>query len=241
MKYSSDSQPIFDRKIRRKHKRREPTICKWLRDRTSGIDYGFELHDASGKHPIHLNRNEEVLAHFARIQAEQRSWLSRMTNLNFVDHFTNAATFYFAGAGETKKPETLVLIDIDCKKTGTLGGAMAFAEFLKNEHFPNLYIEVSTHGNGAHGFFVLEKCGCGPEFINDILLHQLQSWLRQILIERDFDVENVEIKGTLPVVVWGDEYREVTNYRSGTLAKLPRLGTPDKGDRSKEHHKADCL
>ena len=241
MKYSSGSQPIFDRKIRRKHKRREPSIYKWLRDRTSGIDYGFELHDEKGKHPIHLNRNEEVLAHFARIQAKQRSWLSRMSNQQFSDHFTNAATFYFAGAAEPKKPETLVLIDIDCKKTGTLDGAMAFAEFLKNEHFPNLYIEVSTHGNGAHGFFVLEKCDLEPEYINDILLHRLQSWLREILKERDFDVENVEIKGTLPVVVWGNEYREVTNYRSGTLAKLPRLGTPERESRSKENHKAVCL
>ncbi|MHB0958245.1 MAG: hypothetical protein ACYC0X_12265 [Pirellulaceae bacterium] len=228
MKYYSSSQPFFDRKNGRKRTRREPSIYKWLRDRTSGIDYGFELRDEKGKHPIHLNRNEEVLAHFARLRDGNRSWLSRISNLNFLDHFTNAGTFFFAGAAEPKKPETLVLIDIDCKKTGTLDGAMAFAEFLKNEHFPNLYIEVSTHGNGAHGFFVLEKCDFGAEPINDLLLRRLQSWLRQILKERDFDVENVEIKGTLPVVVWGDQYREVTNYRSGTLAKLPRLGTPDK-------------
>lgn len=228
MKYSSSSQPTFTRKKWRKRQKREPSIYKWLRDRTSSIDYGFELRDEKGKHPIHLNRNEEVLAHFARLRAEQRSWLSRMTNLNFVDHFTNAATFYFAGAAESKKPETLVLIDIDCKKTGTLDGAMAFAEFLKNEHFANLYIEVSTHGNGAHGFFVLEKCDLGPEYINDLLLKRLQPWLRESLKEQDCDVENVEIKGTLPVVVWGNEYREVTNYRSGTLAKLPRLGSPER-------------
>jgi hypothetical protein len=105
---------------------------------------------------------------------------------------------------------------------------MAFAEFLKNEHFPGLYIEVSTHGRGAHGFFVLEKYDLGAEFVNDLLLHRLQPWLRQVLKEQGFDVENVEIKGTLPVLVWGTQWRELANYRSGTPAKLPRLGTPER-------------
>ena len=30
------------------------------------------------------------------------------------------------------------------------------------------------------------------------------------------------------MIVWGHERLEVTNYRSGTLAKLPRLGSPEK-------------
>ena len=218
---------IFHQKRKRKPQRKQ-SIYKWLRHRTSGIDYGFETLDQKGKHPVHLNDNESVLGHFAELRAGHRSWLNRISNQNVVDHFTDVATFYFAGASERKKPETLVLIDIDCKKRGTLEGAMAFAEFLKNNHFPNLYFEVSTHGKGGHGFFILDKCDCGAEFVNDLLLHRLQPWLRQILKEQGFDAENVEVKGTLPVLIWGTEWREVTNYRSGTLAKLPRLGTPEK-------------
>lgn len=210
--------------------RRKQTIFKWLRDRVSGIDVGVEIEDDNGKHPIHLNSNSQVLDHFAQLRNEERSFLKRISNMNFVDHFDEVSTFYFSGAAEPKKPETLILIDIDCKKTGSLQGAMAFAEFLRNEHFANLYIETSTHGRGAHGFFVLDKCGFGDEYVNRLLLHRLQSWLRRLLKEGDWDVENVEIKGTLPVIVWGKERLEVTNYRSGTLAKLPRLGTSEKED-----------
>ena len=217
--------PTFGPKLK---PRRKQTIYKWLRDRTSGLDFGVEVEDDDGKHPIHLNTNTQVLDHFARLRDGGRSFLKRISNMNFVDHFDEVSTFYFSGAAEPKKPETLVLVDIDCKKTGTLEGAMAFAEFLREHHFANLYIEVSTHGRGAHGYFVLEKCEFGDEYINRLLLHRLQSWLRQLLKEGDWDVENVEIKGTLPVIVWGKERLEVTNYRSGTLAKLPRLGTSEK-------------
>ena len=208
--------------------RRKQSIYKWLRDRVSGIDIGVEIEEEDAKHPIHLNTNSQVLEHFARLRNEQPSYLSRLSNMNFVDHVTNVATFYFAGAAERKKPQTVVLIDIDCKKTGTLEGAMAFAEFLREHHFANLYIEPSTHGRGAHGFFVLDKLDTGSAYINNLLLRRLQPWLRQILKEHDFDVEEVEIKGTLPDLVWGKDRLEVTNYKSGTLAKLPRLGSAER-------------
>jgi hypothetical protein len=210
--------------------RRKQTIYKWLRDRISSIDIGVEIEENHGKHPIHINTNKQVLGHFERLRNGERSFMTRLSNMNFVDHFTNVSTYYFAGAAESKKAESLVLIDIDCKKTGTLEGAMAFAEHLQKYHFPNLYIEVSTHGNGAHGYFVLDKCGTGATFINNLLLRQLQPWLRKILKEHDFNVENVEIKGTLPDIVWGKGRLEVTNYKSGTLAKLPRLGSEEKED-----------
>lgn len=229
--------PTFDRRVEtfptfrpktQKNPRRKQTIEKWLRDRITGIDIGVEIETDNGKHPVHINTNNQVLEHFERLRNGERSFMKRLSNMNFVDHTTNVATFYFSGASEPKKPETLVLIDIDCKKTGTLEGAMAFAEHLRKYHFLNLYIEVSTHGNGAHGYFVLDKLGTGTTFVNNLLLRRLQPWLRQILKEHDFDVENVEIKGTLPDLVWGQAKLEVTNYKSGTLAKLPRLGSVDK-------------
>ncbi len=217
--------PVFGPKIT---PRRKQTIYKWLRDRISSIDIGVEIEEEKGKHPIHINTNAQVLDHFERLRNEQPSYLSRLSNMSFVDHVTNVATFYFAGSSERKKPETLVLIDIDCKKTGTLEGAMAFADFLREHHFANLYTEVSTHGRGAHGYFVLDKLDTGSAYINNLLLRRLQPWLRQILKEHEFDVEEVEVKGTLPDLVWGRERLEVTNYKSGTLAKLPRLGSAER-------------
>ena len=233
-----DHKTTFGRKIR-KNPRRKQTIKKWLRDRISGIDIGVEIEKENGKHPIHINTNSQVLEHFERLRNGERSFMKRLSDMNFLDHFTEVATFYFAGAAESKKPETLVLIDIDCKKTGTLEGAMAFAKHLRKYHFPNLYIEVSTHGNGAHGYFVLDKLGTGDTYVNNLLLHRLQPWLRQILNELDHDVENVEIKGTLPDIVWGKEKLEVANCKSGTLAKLPRLGSKEKRRISPKYHLAD--
>ena len=209
-------------------RKRERSIYTWLRNRTSGLDYGKEITDSKEAHPIHVNKNEDVMEFFDDLRRGQRSWLEKMTNQDFIDHRQGDATFYFAGDFRSKAAETLGLIDIDCKKTGTLEGALAFADFLKEHHFPNLYIEVSTHGKGAHGFFVLNKYDYGATFINNLLLHRLQPWLRQILDEQGFDVENVEIKGTLPVVEWGEEKYEVLTYKSGTLAKLPRIETPER-------------
>lgn len=208
--------------------KKERSINKWLRNRTSSLDFGVQITDKHGKtHPIHVNSNDNVLNFFEDLRFGRRTWLKRMTNAKFAAHRSLQATFFFAGNSRPTDPETLVMIDIDCKKFGTLEGALAFAQFLKEHFFPNLYIEVSTNGNGAHGFFVLEKCGLGADCINDLLLHRLQTWLRQVLSENDFDVENVEIKGTLPVIEWGESKYEVLDYRAGMLAKLPRIPTPE--------------
>ena len=208
--------------------KKERSINKWLRNRTSSLDFGVQITNKHGKtHPIHVNSNDTVLNFFEDLRFGRRTWLKRMTNAKFTAHRSSQATFFFAGNSRPNNPETLVMIDIDCKKFGTLEGALAFAQFLKEHFFPNLYIEVSTNGNGAHGFFVLEKCGLGAECINDLLLYRLQTWLRQVLSENDFDVENVEIKGTLPAIEWGESKYEVLDYRAGMLAKLPRIPMPE--------------
>lgn len=207
-------------------RKNKQAINKWLRDRTSSLDFGKEIVDKKGNaHPIHLNANKRVENFFEDLRFDRRAWLKKISDKNFEDHRNEIETFYFAGNSRPNASETLVLIDIDCKAFGSLKGALAFAKFLKEHFFSNLYIEVSTHGHGAHGFFVLEKCGCGAEHINGLLLHRLQPWLRRVLSENDFDVENVEIKGTLPVIDWGETKYEVLTYKSGTLAKYPRIPT----------------
>jgi hypothetical protein len=191
-----------------------------LRDRTSAIDYGLK-HDG---HPIHANRNQDVIEAF-----NQGRWLSRMTNAMFNAHFGCLATFYFAGNGRTRSGETLVMIDIDCHSTGTLEGALAFARFLGEHHFPGLYFEVSTNGKGVHAYIIVEKFELHAECVNT-LLKRFDQHLKTILAGTDFDVELVEVKGTCPVFVWGMEKGQLSNYRSGQLAKLPR-----------EHHRFDEL
>ena len=46
--------------------------------------------------------------------------------------------------------------------------------------FPNLYFEVSTNGNGVHGYVVIEKADLGSVILNE-LSRRLQQHLRQIL------------------------------------------------------------
>lgn len=207
--YNSSSTRRFRPKSRKAKKK---SIYRWLRERTSSVDYGFRYNG----HPIHCNTNEQVLDAF-----KGGKWLSRMKNEKFDEHFSGDKTFYWTGNGSPKFPETLLNIDIDCHKTGTLAGAIAFAEYLRDTLFPNLYFEISTNGNGVHGYIVIEKADLGATILNE-LSRRLQQHLRQILSTTNFDVQDVEIKGTCPVFVWGDRKGELQNYTSGTLAKFPR-------------------
>lgn len=207
--YSSIATAGFRPKSRKVKKK---SIYRWLRERTSSVDYGFKYNGD----PIHCNTNEQVLDAFSG-----GKWLSRMKNEKFDDHFSGEKTFYFTGNGSPKFSETLLNIDIDCHKTGTLAGAIAFAEYLRDNFLPNLYFEVSTNGNGVHGYIVIEKADLGATILNE-LSRRLQQHLRQILSNTNFDVQDVEIKGTCPVFVWGDRKGELQNYTSGTLAKFPR-------------------
>jgi hypothetical protein len=195
-----------------KKKSKQPSIYRWLRERTSPIDFGVKYQG----HPIHCNFNEAVISAYAG-----GHWLSRMTNNRFDQHFSGKETFYFTGASSNKFPETLVNIDIDCHNFGTLKGAIEFAMYLKANVFPNLYFEISTNGHGIHGYILIRKDGLAPEVLNS-LLARLQADLRKKLSDGKFDVETVEIKGTCPVFQWGQRKGELLGYRSGQLAKLPR-------------------
>ena len=148
------------------------TITAWLRKRISHLDYGYK-HYGKVKH---CNYNDEVLDHL-----RNKVYLSHLTNRNLANHFSGEDTFYFAG--NSWGPETLVMIDIDCHHgIGSLNGALAYAQFLKDTFFPDLYFEPSTNGVGVHGYFVVKKDGMKPEIVND-LLGQLQAYLRQTIYE----------------------------------------------------------
>ncbi len=141
----------------------------------------------------------------------QQKWLGRITNEKFAWHFSGQDTFYFAGCSSGY---SLAMLDIDCHKRGTLQGAKALASSF-HAYFPNLYTEVSTNGNGVHGYILVEA----GNKTNDEL-KRLAKALDMWLTFHPHDVEMVEIKGLAPTVTI--ENRRLVNYKAGVLAKVPR-------------------
>ena len=126
---------------------------------------------------------------------------------------------YFTGSPDSQS-HTLLMIDVDCHKSGSFNGAMEFLAYLKEHVYKNLYYEASTKGKGGHGYIILDKQGLGAETLKSICLRQLQPYLNDLA--KGFDVELVEVKGLPPEIEWGKAKYEVKNYKAGTLAKLPR-------------------
>lgn len=199
------------------------TPLSWLKSVVSEIDLGQKVFSKKRGtlHPIHLNKNDEIKTHFERLRWGSGSWLNHKWTSDVISsHCFGDETFYFAGASESYKPYTLVMIDVDCHSHGTLDGALSFLEHLREEHFPNLYFEPSTNGNGGHGYFLLDKEETSAPGFKPVLKNQFQPWLNQIAA--DFDVELVEVKGLPPELSWGKDQYELETYKSGVLAKVPR-------------------
>ena len=229
-----EEETVPVRKTFRKHPPVVPsskrTPLSWLKAVVSELDVGQKVYDAEREcsHPIHLNRNDEIEKHFDRLRWASDSWLkNRWSNPIVKSHCSSKKTYYFSGASESYKTHTLVMIDVDCHNSGSLKGAMSFLEFLREKHFPNLYFEPSTNGNGGHGYFLLKKQGMGSQGIKPLLMDQLQPWLNDLAA--GFDVEMVEVKGLPPELTWGNEQFELKTYKAGVLAKLPR-GLIDRFD-----------
>lgn len=209
------------------------TPLSFLKQTTDSLDISEDF----GKGPRHANaqypkwdcrhtgkKNERIIDHITELVNAKRgrrranSWLDTTWTKDYItEHCNGFRKVYFSGAGHWKQRYTMVMIDVDCKKRGTPEGARAFLEFLEANYFPNLFMEVSTNGRGGHGFFLIDKGDFSAEVINPVLLHQLAPWLNKLC--RNFDVEFVEVKGTLPVVEFT---REGVRYTAGQPAKVPR-------------------
>lgn len=127
---------------------------QWQADGSAGVR-GYPQRSRNGKDPFHkagkplskpVNLKHQVLPY---IQGNWRSSVRKLTLTAIIRHLVEDDTTYFTA--NSLGDETILMIDIDCHACGTLKGATQFAEFLKRRYFPNLYIETSTHGNGAHG------------------------------------------------------------------------------------------
>jgi len=209
------------------------TPLSWLMSVTSGLDIGKKVFSKKRNecHPIHLNSNDNIQRHFENLRWGSPSWLKyRLSNKALKKHCLGDATYYFAGASESYKPYSLTMIDVDCHNSGSLDGALSYLQYLRDHHFPNLYYEPSTNGNGGHGYFLLDKEEMGSQGIKPILSQQLDPWLNELAAE--FDVELVEVKGLPPELTWGSDQYELLTYKSGCLAKVPR-GLIDRFDELK--------
>ena len=194
----------------------------WLRSLISPIDFGVKVRTTGPRmepviKPVHCNTNDEIVGAF-----RDGDWhrIERLSNPMLDDHWGGRKTYYYTSDGSTKNRYILVNIDIDCHAHGTRRGAAEAAEHLASDFFPGLYHEPSTHEEGRHGYFILDKGDLEASHVK-ALLKELERALDGYLQTQGFDIELCEIKGLPPVVTWGDDGR-ISNYTAGVLAKIPR-------------------
>lgn len=203
----------------RQKKKPKPTPYTWLKSLISWIDFGRRKPDPKRRGKFycpHQNPKKVVLRAF---NSRQFWRLNRMANRDYDHHFNGDETFFFAGGNGHR---VLVLIDVDCKRCGTPEGAKAFCDFLaQTSLFKNLYHEPSTNGRGRHGYLIYEHNGASAEDVNFDLLRCLQPYLNRLAA--GFDIEFVEVKGTLPVLRWSEmDSGVLLSVTLGQLGKLPR-------------------
>ena len=82
------------------------------------------------------------------------------------EHQVGRKTLCFTGNGHSNAPESLFMIDVDCKDRWNPEQARRFLDDLMADHnvpdFARLFVEPSTSGNGVHGYGVLVK-GLGQD------------------------------------------------------------------------------
>jgi hypothetical protein len=151
----------------------------------------------------------------------KKKYKKEITNKLINDHWENRKTLYFYGNENKSENLSLVMIDIDVnkkEKKGSLDGAKIFAEKIK-EKIGDIYTELSTNGNGIHGYLIIDKCKKNANEVNHIL-KKFENYLRKEQEKENADIELVEIKGTLHEIEYKNKYIEKIKF--GTLAKIPR-------------------
>ena len=205
-------------KLSKTEKQQVRAAARWIHERVSHIDWGRRMPDKKAGKPVPkpVNLKDQVGPY---LQKNRGSWVRKLTLTAIIRHLLNDDTAFFTA--NSLGDETILMIDVDCHSSGTLQGATQFAEHLKQHYFPNLYIETSTNGNGAHGFVVVDK-RLWDDAQYKATLKPVEEWLRRVLRSTEFDVEDVELKGAPLTVQWGARRGEVAGVTFGSLAKMPR-------------------
>jgi hypothetical protein len=223
-------------KKRRRTVRQAPSIevevFRFLLARISDKDWGDDTRTMRDRnrpvpHANTANRIRDSL-NSDPLTSGCRAFCRSISHRMLWEHQVGERTLCFTGNGQKKAPESLFLIDVDCKDRPNPVQARQFLEDLKADpHVPDfarLFVEPSSSGGGAHGYGVLVKSpGLGAEAVNNCL-KALQVYVRRRLAEGHplglyGDITDVEIKGTCFVPDWKDE--RCVEVRCGQLAKIP--------------------
>lgn len=196
----------------------------WLRKVTNQLNYGILVknEDDHTKKCPRANLKETIAKALNSKDRQDWKYIQKLNNQDFYDFFNHKTTLFFDGAAYSKQKRSLFVLDIDCHRWGDIVGALAYAEYLKQTYFPNMYYEVSTGGNGVHCYLILEKQSYHPVFLNK-QLKQLNHFLREDLEVSGYGlrVQDIEVKGTFPDVVY-DNNGKVKEYINGQQVKFPR-------------------
>lgn len=187
-------------------------FIRWLRKRTFQGQWG-KLVDG---HHVYTPTKEQY------VRNQYWGHHAQLSNAHLQNHFNGFETYFFQG---TALPESVAMIDIDVQKAlklGTTKGAWQFAREIE-KLFPGIFGEGSTYGKGVHQYIVVVKDGATKEEANEALDH-LQKYLRYLKHKTKADIEQVEVKGKIPIIkknCWGviDHAKDI---HCGTLAKIPR-------------------
>ena len=151
----------------------------------------------------------------AVLSKQSKRYLKRISQRTIFYHSQNYQTIFFAG---NHKQVTLQMVDIDCHKLGTHEGALKCASFLTTHYFPGMYFETSRGGVGINGYVIIDKQALSNQSYNK-LTKELEKRLKEVAAKEGFDISDIEIKGTCPIITWNNR---APHYKAGTLARLPR-------------------
>jgi hypothetical protein len=209
-----DAIRLAIRKAKPKKKRKRNPLATWLRKLTSRLNYGEKVPDLGKCFP--KIDTETFLMKYRR----QRHGAA-LNNSLYAKHFKGDETYFFWADHRTTTERILFMLDIDVREDqGTTDGAWRFAELIRSEMLPGLFLEPSTGGKGVHGYVVMKKKDISATRVKTSL-NNLQAYVRELAKHVGADIACVEIKGHPPVVKY-DDHGNITEITFGQFAKYPR-------------------
>ncbi len=207
-------------KARQKRKRNGPytnsdPLIKFLRERISRLNYGSKVLDVGVRPELSIDK--------LIVRYNSFRFGAALRNEQFFDHFDAYKTHYFWADHRSSTPEIIAKIDCDAGEEhggGTTEGCWRFMELVRDKLFPGLYLELSTHGQGIHGYFILEKLGIKADLVRQVLKN-LDTYLKKLATSVGADIACVEVKG-LPPNIQYDDNGNIHHITFGQWAKLPR-------------------
>jgi hypothetical protein len=163
------------------------------------------------------------------IHSYNNGYRSSITNAKLEAHYSGKITLYGYGSPSVKC-ESLCMIDHDVGKKlglGTPEGAKSFADYVATEVIHGCPHELSTNGEGQHGYFYVTGYGDQRRrYAYEHLEKVLQGHAELI----GADIEKVEVKGKPPLIRYkkNSPVPQIEDMTYGTFAKLPRTLTAEQ-------------